>query len=161
MRNEDLSKFMPRSEWDALDLENVQKSRDFMHSRAETKRFKPMEIADCHIARCCGNCIFNKGRIDDLHEFMEYGRAFYYGFCACTLNGRTPDKCRVTEVNNVCSSHKFDGKGINPRKPSKALMHIAVCIEAKKRDFVPHGTDNVPHGTEEKKEANKKGTETT
>ena len=141
MRNSDLGKFMPHSEWEEIDLASVQKSRDFIHSREETKRFKPMEIADCHIARCCGNCIYNKGRIDELHEFSDFGRAFYYGFCACTLNGRTPDKCRVTEVNNVCSSHTFEVNEINPRKPSKALMHLAVCIEEKKKHFVPHGTE--------------------
>ena len=109
-------------------------AREFMASRAELKKFKPMPIADVRIARCCANCAFNKGfPIQDGSEFFEYGQSFYYGFYPCTLNGREAEKCMVTDMFGVCKHHKFreDMKGFCKGKP-KPLAHLEKCIEARK-----------------------------
>lgn len=104
--------------------------RSFHEQREESKRFKPMPIAECRLSRNCGNCIYNKGSaIHEMNEFLDYGRAFYYGFLACTLEGRTPDKCRVTTRDAVCKHHKFAEKGIGGETLPRCLQHLKHCIE--------------------------------
>ena len=99
----------------------------FREQRDNRKTFKPMPIAECRLARSCENCIYNKGSaINEMNEFLDYGRSFYYGFLACTLEGRTPDKCRVTTREAVCKHHKFAEKGIGGKT---LLHHLKHCIE--------------------------------
>ena len=108
--------------------------RTFEMSRDGLKKFKPMPVADVHIARCCANCAYNKGfPIQEGSEFLEYGLAFYYGFFACTLNGREAEQCMVTDMFGVCKHHKFreDMKGFCKGKP-RPLAHLEKCIEQKK-----------------------------
>lgn len=115
------------------DVAERRKFEEFEASRNGLKKFKPMPLADVHIARCCANCAFNKGfPIQDGNEFLEYGRAFYYGFYPCTLNGREADKCMVTDTFGVCKHHKFreEMKGFTKGKP-RPLAHLEKCIRAR------------------------------
>ena len=109
-------------------------AREFIVSRAKLNKFKPMPVADVRIARCCENCAFNKGfPIQDGNEFLEYGLSFYYGFLACTLNGRQAEKCMVTDRFGVCKHHKFreNMRGFSKGKP-RPLAHLEKCIEARR-----------------------------
>ena len=123
-----------KNDMDKYDPEKFEenfKRDDFMMGRLNRSIFKPMPIAPVRVARSCANCIYNKGSsIQDLQEFAEYGLAFYYGFIACTLHGRTPDKCMVTDANGVCKHHKFDEalKG-HTRDMPRALWNLSRAIK--------------------------------
>ena len=113
--------------------DDIAELRTFEMSRDGLKKFKPMPVADVHIARCRANCAYNKGfPIQEGNEFLEYGLAFYYGFFACTLNGREAEKCMVTDMFGVCKPRKFreDMKGFSKGKP-RPLAHLEKCIEQK------------------------------
>ena len=130
-----LKPYKPKHPFDVL-FDGIAASREFQRTRADATKFKPIPIADCHIARNCGNCLYNKGRIDELSEFVEYGHLFYYGFYACTYEGRTCDKCRLTTNDSVCSHHTFEEVGdgvykVRPRDKTCPLRHIERCIKAR------------------------------
>lgn len=131
--DEILEPYKPVHPFDVL-FDGIAASREFQRTRADATKFKPIPIADCHIARNCGNCFYNKGRIDELSEFAEYGHLFYYGFYACTYEGRECEKCRLTTKDSVCSHHRFEEVGdgaykIHPRDKTCPLRHIERCIE--------------------------------
>ena len=110
--------------------ESLAELRRFQSQREDTKTFKPMPIAECRLARTCQNCIYNKGSpIHEMNEFLGYGRAFYYGFLACTLEGRTADKCRVTTSDAVCRHHRFERKGIGGKTLPLPLSHLKRCMD--------------------------------
>ena len=115
-------------------LEYEQHTRKFLSDRKNSKVFKPLKVAPVHHARCCFNCAHRKSMetIDQDFSFVEYGQYFYFGFIACALNGRTPEKCMVTDKFAVCKHHKFDEelKGAT-RNPPKPLQHLSECIEEK------------------------------
>lgn len=111
-------------------------TRKFLNDRRNSKVFKPMKVAPVHHARCCFNCAYRKSleTIDQDFSFSGYGQAFYFGFIACALNGRTPEDCMVTDKFAVCSHHKFadELKGCT-RMPPKPLKHLARCIDERIR----------------------------
>jgi len=115
-------------------LEYEQNTRKFLEDRKNAKLFKPMKVAPVHHARCCFNCAYRKSMetIDQDFSFNGYGQYFYFGFIACALNGRAPEKCMVTDKFAVCKHHKF-GEGLKGaiRNPPKPLQHLSKCIEAK------------------------------
>lgn len=154
-----LKPYEPKDPVDAL-YDGIKARRDFERTRGKAKNFKPMPVADCHIARNCGNCWYNKGRIDELSEFVEYGFSFYYGFYVCTVDGREAERCKVTTNDSVCSRHKFkEVEGsfkIRPRDKVLSLRHLERCIaqrvEKEWREAeaakVPCGTNGVEGGGE-------------
>lgn len=152
-----LKPYEPKDHIDEL-YDGIKARRDFERTRGKAKNFKPMPVADCHIVRHCGNCWYNKGRIDELSEFVEYGFSFYYGFYACTVDGREAKKCKVTTVDSVCSRHKFQESvfKIRPRDKTFALKNIeraiAQRVEKERREKeaakVPCGTNGADGGGE-------------
>ena len=130
-----LEPYKPKHPFDVL-FDGIEASREFRRTRADATKFKPIPIADCHLARNCGNCRYNKGRIDELPEFVEYGLLFYYGFYACTYEGRTCDKCKLTTNDSVCRNHQFvevenGGYKLSTRDKTCPLRHIERCIKAR------------------------------